>query len=183
MQNYINSISQKFARTDTAKGKEMIYRTDFENLLRDIFQADGKVTQINHDSTNDNGNKPDFVISKNNVPILYIEAKDIGVSLDKVEKSEQMKRYFGYTNLILTDYVEFRFYRNGERYGEPVKIANYDLNFKTIQSIETSFDLLKRTTLDFAFSKASFQSSGIFASKSFVLNLNWSRESLSNFSV
>jgi predicted helicase len=146
-------ISQKFARTDTAKGKEMIYRTDFENLLRDIFQADGKVTQINHDSTNDNGNKPDFVISKNNVPILYIEAKDIGVSLDKVEKSEQMKRYFGYTNLILTDYVEFRFYRNGERYGEPVKIANYDLNFKTIQSIETSFDLLKRTTLDFAFSK------------------------------
>ena len=93
----------------------MIYRTDFENLLKEVFKADGKVMQINHDSTNDNGNKPDFVISKNNVPILYIETKDIGVSLDKIEKSNQMDRYFGYNNLIITDYLEFRFYRIGER--------------------------------------------------------------------
>ena len=58
---------------------------------------------------------------------FYIEAKKISVSLDKVEKSEQMSRYYGYANLVLTDYVEFRFYRNGLRYEDPIKIANYDI--------------------------------------------------------
>ena len=67
---------------------------------------------------------------KNDIPILYIEAKIIGESLEKIEKSKQMERYFGYANLVLTDYVEFRFYRNGFRYHEPIKIAEYDLEFK-----------------------------------------------------
>ena len=31
-----------------------------------------------------------------------------------------MARYFGYFNLVLTDYLEFRFY------GEPIKIGEYD---------------------------------------------------------
>jgi predicted helicase len=150
MHKYIKNIALKFARNDVAKGREMIYRADFENLLKEIFQADGKVTQINHDSTSDNGNKPDFVISKNSVPILYIEAKDIGVSLDKIEKSNQMDRYFGYDNLVLTDYVEFRFYRNGVRYGEPVSIATFDINSRIVNEISENFLLLSKTLIDFA---------------------------------
>lgn len=150
MEEYLKNISQKFARTDASSGREMIYRTDFEILLKEIFQADGKVTQINHDSTNDNGNKPDFVVSKNAVPILYIEAKDIGVSLDKIEKSNQMDRYFGYNNLILTDYVEFRFYRNGEKYGEPVVIAHFDKTNRNITPLPERFSLLAKTLVDFA---------------------------------
>ncbi len=150
MHKYIKNIALKFARNDVAKGREMIYRADFENLLKEIFQADGKVTQINHDSTSDNGNKPDFVISKNSVPILYIEAKDIGVSLDKIEKSNQMDRYFGYDNLVLTDYVEFRFYRNGVRYGEPVSIATFDINSRIVNEISENFSLLSKTLIDFA---------------------------------
>lgn len=150
MQQYLKNIAQKFARNDVANGREMIYRADFENLLKDIFQADGKVTQINHDSTSDNGNKPDFVISKNGVPILYIEAKDIGVSLDKIEKSNQMDRYFGYDNLVLTDYVEFRFYRNGQKYGEPVSIATFDKDSRLINEISENFSLLSKTLIDFA---------------------------------
>ncbi len=150
MEEYLKNIAQKFARNDVANGREMIYRADFENLLKEIFQADGKITQINHDSTSDNGNKPDFVISKNAVPILYIEAKDIGVSLDKIEKSNQMDRYFGYDNLVLTDYVEFRFYRNGVRYGEPVSIATFDINSRIVNEISENFSLLSKTLIDFA---------------------------------
>ena len=122
--NYIQSISTKFSHRETS---EMGYRTDFEILLKGIFESIN-VKRIDHDAKAIQGNKPDFVVLKNDVPILYVEAKDIGVSLDKVEKSEQMARYFGYTNLVLTDYVEFRFYRNGLRYDEPIKIANYDIN-------------------------------------------------------
>lgn len=150
MEEYLKNISQKLARTDTAGGREMIYRTDFEILLKQIFHADGRVTQINHDSTNDNGNKPDFVISKNSVPILYIEAKDIGISLDKIERSDQMDRYFGYDNLVLTDYVEFRFYRNGERYGSPISIASINKTFRTLTPLPQNFSLLTKTLSDFA---------------------------------
>lgn len=161
MHEYIKAIAQKFARTDVATGREMIYRADFEGLLKSIFQADGSVTQINHDATSDNGNKPDFVISKNGVPILYIEAKDIGVSLDKIEKSNQMERYFGYDNLILTDYVEFRFYRNGVSYGEPVKIATFDKEHRVVQVVEENFPLLQKTILDFSSSHKEPIKSGV----------------------
>jgi len=58
---------------------------------------------------------PDFVVSQGVVTIGYIEAKDIGKSLDEVEKSEQLKRYRNsLTNLILTNYLEFRWYVDGE---------------------------------------------------------------------
>lgn len=42
------------------------------------------------------------------------------IGLEKIEKSEQLARYFGYAKLVLTNGVEFRFYKNGVRYGEPV---------------------------------------------------------------
>ena len=59
---------------------------------------------------------PDFVIRKGPVTIGYIEAKDVGKSLDEMEKTDQMKRYRdSLTNLILTDYLEFRWYIDGER--------------------------------------------------------------------
>ncbi|MBN2187530.1 MAG: N-6 DNA methylase, partial [Dehalococcoidia bacterium] len=58
---------------------------------------------------------PDFIIRKGALTIGYIEAKDIGKSLDETEKTEQLKRYFpSLSNLILTDYLEFRWYVDGE---------------------------------------------------------------------
>ncbi len=78
--NYIQSVTNKFTHKETS---EMGYRTDFENLLKGIFESIN-VQPIGHDDKATNGNKPDFVIKKSGVPILYIEAKDAGVSLDKV---------------------------------------------------------------------------------------------------
>jgi predicted helicase len=70
---------------------------------------------------------PDFVVRKGVTTIGYIEAKDIGKSLDEEEKSDQLKRYKeSLTNLIFTDYLEFRWYVDGEcrlkaRLGTPTK--------------------------------------------------------------
>ena len=144
--NYIHSISSKFTHTETS---EMGYRTDFEILIKSIFESIN-VKRIDHDARAKDGNKPDFVILKFDIPILYIETKDIGISLDKVEKSEQMGRYFGYANLILTDYLEFRFYRNGERYEEPIIIGTYDLNSRSIKSVPANYEHLSKSLLDFA---------------------------------
>ena len=66
----------------------MGYRADFEKLIGGIFESI-KVTRIDHDPRSKEGNKPDFVVVSD-VPIVYIETKDIGISLDKVEKSSQM---------------------------------------------------------------------------------------------
>ncbi len=58
---------------------------------------------------------PDYIVTRGETPIGYIEAKDVGISLDAVQGDEQLKRYrAALRNLILTDYLEFRLYRNGE---------------------------------------------------------------------
>ena len=58
---------------------------------------------------------PDFIVSRKDVPLGYVEAKDIGEPLDKWEKDEQLKRYrHSLANLILTDYLEFRWYVSGK---------------------------------------------------------------------
>ena len=147
--HYIQSISSKFSHLETS---EMGYRTNFEILLKAIFESI-KVKRVDHDAKAKQGNKPDFIVLNKDVPILYIEAKDIGISLDKVEKSEQMKRYFGYTNLVLTDYVEFRFYRNGHLYEEPIKIASYDLKKRIITPLPQNYEHAAKTLLDFTQSK------------------------------
>ena len=159
--NYIQSISSKFSHLETS---EMGYRADFEILLKGIFESIN-VKRVDHDAKAKQGNKPDFIVLNKDVPILYLEAKDIGVSLNKVEKSEQMARYFGYTNLVLTDYVEFRFYRNGLLYEEPIKIASYDLKNRIITPLSQNYEQAAKTLLDFTQSQKEPIKSGKHLSK------------------
>ncbi|MDM3859966.1 MAG: N-6 DNA methylase [Aphanizomenon gracile PMC644.10] len=60
---------------------------------------------------------PDLTIRKNDRVVGYIEAKDINIDISKLEKTEQIKRYLesniGY-NFILTNYLQFRWYVDGE---------------------------------------------------------------------
>ncbi|MCJ7654424.1 MAG: N-6 DNA methylase, partial [Dehalococcoidia bacterium] len=58
---------------------------------------------------------PDFIVTKGSATIGYVEAKDIGKSLDETEKTEQIKRYLdSLSNFILTDYLEFRWFTDGK---------------------------------------------------------------------
>jgi hypothetical protein len=62
---------------------------------------------------------PDLTIRKNERVVGYIEAKDININITKLDKQneQQIKRYLesniGY-NFILTNYLQFRWYVNGE---------------------------------------------------------------------
>jgi hypothetical protein len=59
---------------------------------------------------------PDLVITQKKTTLLlgHVEAKDIGVSLDEAKKSDQLKRYLAaLSNLLLTDYLNFRWFVNG----------------------------------------------------------------------
>ncbi len=69
-------------------------------------------------------------MGRGNVPLGYVEAKDVGVDLGKTGRGEQLKRYReAFPNLILTDYLEFRRYVDGEL-RETARIAEPDANGK-----------------------------------------------------
>ncbi len=83
--------------------------------LKDLLEAfQSGVTATNEPKRIKCG-APDYIITRKDIPLGFVEAKDIGISLDDTEKSEQLKRYRdGLANLILTDYLEFRWYVSGE---------------------------------------------------------------------
>ncbi|MBI4504645.1 MAG: N-6 DNA methylase, partial [Chloroflexi bacterium] len=61
---------------------------------------------------------PDFVVARSSkhgpLTLGYVETKDLGVALDGAERSEQLQRYrAALHNLVLTDYLEFRWYVDG----------------------------------------------------------------------
>ncbi len=102
----------------TGHAQEHSYRP----ALKTLFEEVTKLRVVNEPKGSEHG-RPDFIFLKGEIPVGYVEAKDVHVSLEKIEKSEQMARYFGYANLILTNGLEFRFYKNGARYGEAFVIA------------------------------------------------------------
>jgi hypothetical protein len=97
---------------------EHTYRPDLRDLLQELG-AKAHITATNEPKREKYG-APDYLISRQErhglVRIGYVEAKDIGVSLDEIERSDQLQRYRrAIPNLVLTDYLEFRWYVHGDR--------------------------------------------------------------------
>ena len=102
VQQYLKEI-QKHLSAGIAT--EHTYRSALGHLLESFAKG---VTATNEPKRALCG-APDFVVTRGQTPLGYVEAKDIGKNLDEVEKTEQMDRYReGLSNLILTDYLEFR---------------------------------------------------------------------------
>jgi hypothetical protein len=88
---------------------------------------------------------PDFVVSNSaHLVVGYVETKDIGKPLDEVERTDQLKRYRrSLSNLILTDYLEFRWYVDGEprRTTRIAKLVNGKLT-RDKAGVQATVDLL-----------------------------------------
>ncbi len=147
--SYLQSVATYFQDPTSS---EMSYRTDFQRILEQIFPKEEKY-HIQHDPKATFGNKPDFIVSKDGVPLLYLEVKKVGENLDKIEQSEQAARYFGYTNLIISDYLEFRFYRNGQKYCEPISLGKANPKNRQIDFIDPEKTDLEKAFRDFVFSQ------------------------------
>jgi predicted helicase len=116
---YLKQVKSRFS---TGISTEHSYRADLQNLLNKMVKG---ITVTNEPKRQKCG-APDYIIQKKEVPLGYIEAKDIGIDLNRIEKSDQMKRYLSsLDNLILTDYLEFRFYKYGKKVKE-IKIASIE---------------------------------------------------------
>jgi predicted helicase len=84
--------------------------------LKLLIESLGKgIIATNEPKRDEEIGAPDYIVTRGRVPLGYVEAKDVGKSLGKAEKTAQLKRYRdGLANLILTDYLEFRWYLGGE---------------------------------------------------------------------
>jgi predicted helicase len=109
--SYLDEVRQKRA---TGVAKEHAYRGALERLL----QETGNGIQAINDSAWVECGAPDYIVLRGGTPLGYVEAKDIDTSLDDAERTRQLKRYReSLSNLILTDYLEFRWYVEGEERG------------------------------------------------------------------
>ncbi|MFO7898538.1 MAG: hypothetical protein R6V58_05710 [Planctomycetota bacterium] len=108
---YLSAIENALRRGDDT---EHTHRPALKTLLESV--KDG-ITATNEPKQIDCG-APDFSVSVGSahgpLTIGYVETKDIDTPLAKAQKTEQLKRYRELPNLILTDYLEFRWYIDGK---------------------------------------------------------------------
>ncbi len=111
---YLGELSQNLKHGDAT---EHTHRPALKALLESI----GKDIVATNEPTRIRCGAPDFNITRGKVPLGHVETKDLGENLDLMERGkppygEQFGRYRdGLPNWILTDYLEFRWYVQGER--------------------------------------------------------------------
>jgi len=114
IKTYLKKILEISKRGDA---REESYYSTLELLLKSCADNLGKKKiQITSLPKKTEAGNPDYRIWDGRQHIIgYIEAKAPTVDdLDFIEKSEQLKRYLHtFPNLILTNFFEFRLYRNG----------------------------------------------------------------------
>jgi len=135
---YLDEVQDKYK---TGIAREHAYRPALEKLLA---SADEGLNPVNDAARTEIG-MPDFVVlrSNGNVPIGIVEAKDIGDPLDKTEKSKQLKGYMAHGNVILTDYLEFRWYVDGVK-RDTVRIANANGSIESIGDAHADLESMLR---------------------------------------
>ena len=111
--DYLRQLELALKRGDST---EHTHRPALKELIETL---DAKVTATNEPKRSACG-APDYVVSRkrDQLSLGYIEAKDIGADLNEIERSEQLKRYLALLpSLLLTDYVEFRWFVGGKKRG------------------------------------------------------------------
>jgi predicted helicase len=109
MIHYISELSRIYK---TGNATEHSYRPALQHLLERI--TDG--LQITNEPKRIACGAPDYIVTRNDIPVGYIEAKDIGVDLNSKANKEQFDRYKqSLGNLIITDYLTFQLFEDGEQ--------------------------------------------------------------------
>ncbi|MFN3466745.1 MAG: N-6 DNA methylase, partial [Candidatus Brocadiales bacterium] len=154
LKSYLKKISEVASRGDA---REESYYSALEWLLKEYAESvsKGNIRVTTLPKKTEAGN-PDFRVWDGSQHIVgYIEAKPpTSEYLDQIETTSQLKRYLQtFPNLILTNFFEFRLYRNGilidkVLIGRPF-VAH---KLKTIPPVEKESDFLKLLEKFFSFS-------------------------------
>jgi predicted helicase/very-short-patch-repair endonuclease len=108
LNEYIENISKRFSLGNST---EHTFRGDLQQLLESIIPD---ISATNEPKRIKCGS-PDFVLMRKEIPVGFIEAKDVGIDLNHKSHKEQFDRYkSSLNNLIFTDYLDFHLYIDGK---------------------------------------------------------------------
>lgn len=115
IESYVKKIA---ATTQRGDAREESYYPALAELLEEFSTTRrGKKVHITILPKKTEAGNPDFRIWEGkHSQVGYVEAKAPQANLDEIETSDQLKRYIAtFPNLILTNFYEFRLFRNGQR--------------------------------------------------------------------
>ena len=156
VKEYIDNINKRFK---LGNATEHTFRGDLQQLIESIVPDVSATNEPRRQSCG----APDYILTRKDIPVGFIEAKDIGdkdlEGAKKTGNKEQFDRYkASLNNLIFTDYLNFLFYKNGQ-FITSIKLAHLvEKPLKTgtssftseIESIPENFDVFKNLLINFS---------------------------------
>lgn len=144
LDQYIDNINQKFK---AGNATEHTFRGILEQLIESIVPTIRATNEPKRQSCG----APDYILTKKDIPVGFIEAKDIGdkdlEGAKKTGNKEQFDRYkASLNNLIFTDYLNFQLYRDGQFV---TKIAIGEVTEKGIKPVTENFERFENLIKDF----------------------------------
>ena len=123
LRQYIEELNRQYR---TGLAREHSYRPALKELLQGLLP---NMVVTNEPARFECG-APDFIISreKDNLPVFFVEAKDVGdTDLDGNRESQHKEQFDRYKqaldHIFFTDYLDFHLYENGE-FVDSVRIAD-----------------------------------------------------------
>jgi len=144
LEEYIDNLDQRYR---LGNATEHTFRGDLQQLLESLVPT----IRATNEPKRQKCGAPDYILTKKDIPVGFIEAKDIGdKDLDGTKKTgnkEQFDRYkASLNNLIFTDYINFHLYREGEFI---TKISIAEITDKGIRPLPANFGNFENLIKDF----------------------------------
>ncbi|MDD2300608.1 MAG: N-6 DNA methylase [Tissierellia bacterium] len=141
---YIKSINERY---NLGLSTEHTFRGDLQQLIENIVPN----IQATNEPKRQKFGAPDYILTHKEVPVGYIEAKDLGdTDLDGKNKNvnkEQFDRYkASLPNIVFTDYLDFHFYRDALLI-KSIKIG--EITQRGIKPLPENFDEFEKTIKEF----------------------------------
>ena len=145
LNQYIDNINKRYK---LGNATEHTFRGDLQQLLESLVPDIRATNEPKRQSCG----APDYILTKKEIPVGFIEAKDIGdkdlEGAKKTGNKEQFDRYkASLNNLIFTDYLNFHLYIDGIFI---TKIAIGEITEKGIVPLTENFAAFTHLIKDFA---------------------------------
>lgn len=142
---YITNLNTRY---QLGNATEHTFRGDLQQLIESLVPD----IQATNEPKRQKCGAPDYILTRKDIPVGFIEAKDIGdkdlMGDKKTGNKEQFDRYkASLPNLIFTDYMRFILYRNGELITE---ISIGELNNGAITPMIDNFTAFENLLREFA---------------------------------
>lgn len=145
LEQYIDNINKRY---QLGNATEHTFRGDLQQLLESLVPDIRATNEPKRQSCG----APDYILTKDEIPVGFIEAKDIGdkdlEGAKKTGNKEQFDRYkASLNNLIFTDYLDFHLYIDGVFI---TKIAIASIQNGAIVPLPENFTTFTNLIKDFA---------------------------------